>query len=239
MSHWAACLLTAQIGEFSLLRLFPGIEFAEVGGALWLRGNNLETNLEQELKRIPGLIRFELMASNRLRPVESRISDRVLPAAIWRPLKDAVGVTLPVAALSGETTRKVPLVLIRSSVEQPVSALRISLDEWVQYVTGAAMVRLNPLRFAAMEARQVLVLGCPLPAISGQRFGERGGLLVPCGFTWSPPVEAVVLRQLFSLGADDYVILAEDNTHQILRSEQFVPASRSAARRTLAEWNHA
>jgi hypothetical protein len=52
-------------------------------------------------------------------------------------------------------------------------------------------------------------------------------------------VEPAVLRQLFDLKAGDFVILGEDNTHQVIHSEQFVAARRSAARVTLREWNHA
>jgi hypothetical protein len=95
------------------------------------------------------------------------------------------------------------------------------------------------LRFAAAEHREVLVLGNPLPALPGRHYAGKDGILVPCGFSWTPRVEAGVLRQLFDLKAGDFVVLGEDNTHQVMHSEQFVPASRSAARVTRKEWDHA
>jgi hypothetical protein len=89
-----------------------------------------------------------------------------------------------------------------------------------------------------MENREVLVLGSPLPGIPGRRYAGSEGILVPCGYAWSPSVEVSVLRQLFELHPNDWVLLDEDHTHQVIRAEQFVPASRSAARRTIAEWSN-
>ena len=239
MNQWAACLPEAQIAEFAALRLFPGIEAAEVGGAWWLRGGKLNETLERELKKIPRLSLFELLPSNRLRPIESRIPDKILPPANWRPIKERVTVGLPVAALAGEARQKIPVILVRSAKEEKAAALRVSLNDWVRFATHAPAIRLKPLRFAATEEREVLVLGHPLPGIPGKRYSQNSGLFVPCGFTWSPPVDAAVLRELFELKTSDIALLAEDNTHQVIHAEQFVPASRSAARITMAEWSHA
>jgi hypothetical protein len=226
------------VSDLAALRLFPNIEFAEIGGAYWLRGTTLDDVLEHELKKIPGLARFTLLPSDKLRHAGSRIPDRTLPPAVWRPLRQAVTAALPVAALGGENTQKIPIALIRASEEQPVLALLTGLDAWVEYAAGASLARLAPLRFAATENREVLVLGTPLPSISGRRFAGTEGILAPCGFSWTPKVEPSVLRQLFELRPDDWVLLAEDNTHQIIRAEQFVAASRSAARRTFMEWSN-
>lgn len=239
MPGWAACLLSGRVADLAALRLFPSIEFTEIGGAYWLRGTTLDETLEHELKKIPGLARFTMLPSDKLRPAGSRISDQTLPPAVWRQLRQAVTATLPVAALCGQNTQRIPVSLVRDDNEQPALALLTGLEAWVDYASGAALARLAPLRFAAMENREVLVLGAPLPSISGRRFTGTEGILTPSGFTWTPKVEAGVLRQLFELRPDDWVLLAEDNTHQVIRAEQFVPVSRSAARRTLMEWSNA
>lgn len=229
---WAASLSNGCAADLAGLRLFPDIEFAEIGGVCWVRGSRLEETLEQELKKVPGLMRFEVFSSNRLRPVGSRIPDQQLPLGKWRPLKEQLAVALPVAALAGKTNRRIPIVLIRTCDEQTASALRTTLENWVEYATTAPLIRLKHLRFAAADNREVLILGTPLPALSGQRHAFHQGLLVPCGFTWSPSVDASVLREVFNVRPEDYVLLCEDNTHQIIPEEQFVPATRSGARLT-------
>jgi hypothetical protein len=239
MPGWASCLLSGRVADLAALRLFPNIEFAEIAGVYWLRGTALDDALEHELKKIPGLTRFALLPSDKLRPCDSRIPDRSLPSAIWRSLKQAVIATLPVAGLCGENSQKISLALVRDAEEQPAVALLVGLKTWVEYATSAPLVRLASLKFAAMENREVVILGGPLPGISGRLFAGAEGILVPCGFTWTPKVEAGVLRQLFELRPDDCVLLAEDNTHQVIRAEQFVPASRSAARRTTMDFTNA
>lgn len=235
MSGWAACLPTKRAHDLAALRLFPDIDFAEVHGVYWLRGASLDETLERELKKVPGLDRFELLPAERLRPVESRIPDRILPNVQWQPLKQCFSVTLPVAVLGGESQQRIPVMLVRDSREQPAAALGLPLNTWVTYASTAPLVRLGPLRFAAMEGSQALVIGTPLPSLPGRRYSEESGVLVPCGFTWSPAVDPGVLQQLFKLGRGDVVVLAEDNTHQTIRAEQFVAASRSASRLSLEQ----
>src|ERR1044071_368531 len=118
MPAWAACLLSGRTSDFAALRLLPNIEFAEVGGAYWLRGTRLDDALEHELKKIPGLARFELLPAEQLRPVDSRIPDRTLPKVGWHSLRQVLVGTLPVAALAGENTRKIGITLVRSEAEQ-------------------------------------------------------------------------------------------------------------------------
>jgi MoxR-vWA-beta-propeller ternary system domain bpX2 len=239
MHPWAACLSDARADDFAALRLFPAVEVAVVGGVWWLRGEKLDQDLQRELKKIPRLVVFEILVSQRLRLVASRIPDRTLPPAVWRPVKEAVAVTLPIAALAGEARQKIQVTLVRTAAEQAAAALQVGLDAWAQYATEAPTVRLRPLRFAAMEERQVLILGHPLPGISGKGYAESSGIFVPCGFTWSPRVDAAVLRQLLNLKETDIALLAEDNTHQVIHAEQFVPASRSATRNTVNDWANA
>ena len=232
MHRWAACILSRDVSVVAELRLIPGIEVAEICGTLWLRGQNCDAALEKLLQKIPGLELFDLLDSGRLKRRGFRIPDRMLPPATWQWIGDFVKTCLPAAALAGEVRQKLSIRLIRSQVVEPASALLTTARSWTEIATTAPLARLAPLRFAAAEHGQVLVLGLPLPSVTGCQLVDRQGILVPCGFTWEPGVDASVLRQLFGLGADGIAILSEDNTHQVLCAEQFVKASRSAARGT-------
>ena len=237
--RWAACVSAANLGYLGALRLFPRVEFAPAGELGWLRGPALDSDLEHALKQVPGLERFDWIESERLRPVGSRIADRRLPGLAWRPLREALPVALPTAALPGEARQKTALSLLRSSAEADATALLTTMEAWHNFSTTTSLVRLDRLRFAVMETGQVLVLGTPLPSAPGTRLAGVQGILVPCGFTWSPAVDAAVLRQLFQLNGEDVVVLAEDHTAQVIRNEQLVPASRSATRASLEELRHA
>jgi MoxR-vWA-beta-propeller ternary system domain bpX2/FtsH ternary system domain X7 len=232
MNTWAACISSADCEVLGPLRLFPGVDCAEIGGFVWLRGQESNEDLERALARVPGLERFELLASGRLKSPHSRIPAGTLPPAAWRPLKEMLLPALPAAALPAEIKQKLALTLTRSGVEQTPTALLTTLAAWKEFCCHAAAARLEPLAFAVAEDQQTLVAGEPLPALPGVRLVNQSGILTPCGYAWSPAVDAAVVRELLGLGADDVAVFAADSTHQVVRAEQFVRASRSAARAT-------
>ncbi len=237
MSNWAACITVADFAELAALRLFPGLECGEANGMVWLRGNTSGEELDRTLAKVPGLERFEVLESGRLKSPHSRIPGGKLPPVAWRPLKELLVPALPTAAMAGETRQKLALTLVRSGVEQPPAALLTTLSAWTGFAERAPVIRLDGLAFAVSDDQQALVLGKPVPPLPGIRMVNQSGILTPCGFAWSPPVEPAALKDLFALGPNDVVVLAEDGTHQVIRSEQFVRASRSAARATREEFN--
>lgn len=249
MTRWAASLPSGLARELASLRLFPSLELAIGRGLIWIRSEQpLTPDLDRELRKIPGLKRYEATENDRLRMVGSRIADVTLPAGPWSPLRQFSTVSLPPCGPGAETRQKIPLLLARVTTEQmrppagstvgpkgfQADALVTTLEEWVSFATVAATVRLERLRFAVMEDRTTLVLGTPLPGIPGRPHTLSSGVLVPCGWAWSPPVDPSVVRELVAAGPDDLILLAHDHTHQVIRAEQLLPASRSAARLTLA-----
>jgi hypothetical protein len=110
-----------------------------------------------------------------------------------------------------------------------------SFAEWSAFTLGAPEVRLGNLSFAVAENGETLVIGRPLPSVPGVRLVDHSGILTPCGFEWTPAVDAAVLRELFNLAEADAVVLHPDGTHQVIRAEQFVGASRCAVRLTASE----
>ncbi|EEF58751.1 hypothetical protein [Pedosphaera parvula] len=239
MNSWAACIPFSEAAELAVIRLFPGIECAKVAGTLWLRGNNGSEELEQALRGISDLERFELLESGWLKSAESRIPERILPRVEWQPLKGAMLPGLPTAALPGETRQKLPLTLVRTHTEATPGAILADFDAWYEFAIQAPEIRLKGLRFAVNEERRVSVIGHPVPPIKGLQLVDYSGILIPCGFTWFPAVEAMVLSELFNRGAEDFVIFFEDHTHQIIKPEQLLTASRSAVRETYSKLLHA
>jgi hypothetical protein len=87
------------------------------------------------------------------------------------------------------------------------------------------------LRFAATSNR-TLIAGNPLPPLDGTRLWERGGIIVPCGFDLSPPIDPATLRRALALSADDAALFQEDGNWELIPAGAFVPARRSAIRLT-------
>lgn len=237
-ASWAARIDAADAEALSALRLVPGLEVAMLSHILWLRGAAWDESLALALRKVSGLVRFEVLPGGRLLAQGARVPEGRLPELRWQPLKDWFSVRLPTAARSAEMAARQPLKLVRSSEERPANALLADLASWAAFASTTAEIRLRPLRFAAAQDGRVWIEGAPLPAIPGERFHLRDGVAAPCGFAWSPEIETPVLQKWLGLANGDSAILLRDGTWEMLREEQFVPASRSAARMTAQSQAH-
>ncbi len=238
-AKWVACLEARDAESLAELRLIPGLEIATAAHVIWLRGPDWDEALGAALRKIPGLRQFEALPNGSLLPRGARVPDGRLPELRWSPLRANVPVRLPAPAPSGAgNPAPVRLSLIRTDVEMPANALLTETLAWLDWTAQAPQIRLRPLRFAAASDGRVWVEGAPVPAIPGQRFHVRDSIATPCGWTWSPALEAAALARWLSLAADDRALAAEDGRWEIIKVEQFVPATRSAARLTAQELHH-
>jgi hypothetical protein len=234
--NWAARIPIADSAALWPLRLFPAVELGSTPTHVWIRGGAVGEELERALQKVPGLERFEVLAFGKLRALSERIPHGFLPGMQWQPLARALPVLLPTSALPGNALGKANLVLVRSAREFPASLLKTSLEEWLEFATAAAEIRLQRLTFAAQDSGAVFIRGAPMPPLRGEFFAEQNGIAVPCGWTWQPAVSSGVLRELFGIAQGDLIVL-EQAGYMHLRPEQFVPATRSAVRSTAAEFS--
>lgn len=229
---WVICLAREDAAALAEQRLANGLEVAEAGADLWLRGPPGEDALDAKLAAVPASGRYELLAANQLRRIGHRVPSARLPALQWQPLSAWLRVELPVAALPANSPAPIPLRLVRSGDEHEPELLLTSLVEFTRFAAQAAQVRLDRLQFAAAADGRVLVRGRPLPPLPGQRFVRHSGLALPAGFAWQPAVSAEVLARRFGVSGDSLVLWNDDGTITRFHGEQFVPATRSAVRET-------
>lgn len=230
MNGWAVRLEAADANYAAALRTVPQLLAFADEHALWVRGPTLDEPLELRLRSLPGAQRFDVDAANRLTLIGQRIPSGTLPAGDWRPLRDWFAVELPGAALAGVTDERMPLELVRGGNPAEPTLLRLDLDAWREYAIEAPQVRLERWTFAVSESRAALVRGTPLPPLPGERFVESAGIAVPAGWTWTPAVEASVVRDVFGLTAGDVALWNAHGSWERLRAEDFVKATRSAVR---------
>jgi hypothetical protein len=227
---WATSVIVADASTLGALRLHPGVEVAEIGAVVWLRGRPASAELESELKKLPTGPLYDLLAGGRLRIRGQRVPDGLLPRADWKPLDQWLKVCLPPAAYPGQIAHRVPLRLVRSDREQRATVFLTNLRHWIDFAVHAPEVRLKNLAFAVAADQQVVVRGFPPPSMPGQRFVDHGGVAVPVGFGWMPAVDPEVLRQVFNVADGALILWLADGTLTEILAEQFVAATRSAAR---------
>jgi hypothetical protein len=249
---WAIRLSRADASSVAAaLRLRPKVHAAldvyggaagAVGGSagdgdLWLRGDAMDESLDRIVRQLAPAARFsisttgggeELIPYRHLLPV-----GRLSGALQWMPLHELLTVERPTSAMPGSKPSPVKITIVRAETERPAAMLRTSLATWAAYADTAPGVRLRALRFAAKHD-EVVIAGRPLPPLPGVRLWVSDGIAVPCGWTWSPPVDAITLRRALALREHDVALFAEDGTWQYVPAEAFVAARRSAVRRTAA-----
>lgn len=235
-SPWAVRIPLPHAWSAGGLRLRAGVLACEMDGALWLRGEFLSDELELELRKLPGGERYNVSAApggRTLTPRGARVPAGTLPAGPWAPLAEWLAPAAQPAALAGQVGQLASLRLQRTGREETASALVTSLAEWTGYACDAPVVRLRPLRFAACGDGRTLVHGTPLPPIAGRRYVERGGVAVPSGFVLAPALDPASLRALLGVGRGALALFDEDGSYERISADDFVAASRAAARATL------
>jgi hypothetical protein len=139
-------------------------------------------------------------------------------------------VELPLAALAGEPGSKASLAMVRCHVPKDSNVLWTIASAWHEWALSASQVRLRNLAFAATADSEVVVRGTPMPPIKGRRFVECDGVAVEAGWTWSPPLDAGVVREALELARNGLALLHSDGTWDHIPAEAFVHATRSAVR---------
>lgn len=234
---WAVLLNANDVAAVGDLRTLPGVEGCHVGDQLWLRGLELSDTLRDRLKRLPATGRYVVGNDNALTAEGELVPQGYLPSGPWLKLVDLIGISVASAVIDVEETSRRPTVklqLVRDPIFRDPDILICSLSDWLRYAESAPQIRLDAWAFAVSETHEVIVRGMPLPPLPGERWVHHEGILVPAGWIWSPPLSASSLRRHLGVSSGDVVrISGETQLHyEIVASEFFVKASRSAVRLT-------
>lgn len=231
--QWVVTVPVCESASLSSLRLWPHVCVFVVDDVIWVRGNTADEVQSRTLLTLPASDRFEVHEGRRLfRPLE-RTPSGTLPDGDWIPIADWIEVTLPVARVVTARIPRMTIQLARSGEPpKPAEFLITNGAAWVSWGATAPQVRLDSLWFAASGEGRILVRGHPLPPLPGEQFAEHDNIAVPCGWTWRPAVSAEAVRRAANVEDGALLILLRDGTHETVRTNDFVPARRSAIRQT-------
>ncbi len=231
---WAVVLKGEDALSLAFLRCERDIEVHGDDGALWVRGGEASPELELALRKLPCVERYSITEDRQLVRRGALVPRGQLPEGEWIPIERYLRVASRASALAGETSRRVPLRLVRGTKELTPTVLITSFDAWLDYTTKAPECRLRPLAFAASATGRAFVRGAPLPPLPGTLCVDRGGIVVPAGYEWTPRVDAEIVRDLLDLAAGALALFGVDGAVDIISEESLVAASRCAVRRTAA-----
>jgi hypothetical protein len=227
---WAVRVPKSESHSIAKLRAVDGLLICEQADNVWLRGDNLDEELTVRLRALPRATRFSVLPDWQLVEFGQRVPRGMLPDGKWKALTDWAHVELPSICWPGELQERVPIRLVRSRFVSDARALQTTIAELLAWTGAAPRVRLDPLRFAMCRDGRVLIHGWPLPPLRGRRLTFSEGIAAPAGWTWSPGIDAEVLRDACRLAPGDVALLWPDATWELIESEQFARVTRSAVR---------
>ena len=188
--QWAVRLPAAQLNALGRLRQAPGVQVLELGGAIWLRGEQRDEKLRRRLATLPEARLHSVLDDGQLVELHRRVPSGHLPSGDWAELSQWLQVALPTAALPAQVTERPVLRIVRGGAAQDANVLLTEGSHWLNFGGSSAAIRLKPLTFAVSSSPTVVIRGTPLPPLPGERFVEIGGIAVAAGYRWDPPVRA-------------------------------------------------
>jgi hypothetical protein len=219
-------LLQAKyLDRLGSIRNVPGWKAARDGPEIWLRGPVSNGLFQTAINSLPMESCYLVDDEGRLFPAGKQTPVAILKDLAWQNLRDFLPLEMPVSAMPGEADGRVQIKLVRSNVEQDVFALKIDFKDWKTYVETAPAIRLQQLRFAVSDVKEVLVTGNPVPALKGQRYWRNRNLLLPAGFDFDPPVLADLLP-----ASGDFILFDEQGNRETIPAVAFAAAKRTTVR---------
>lgn len=238
MAGWALRIRNDDLGSLCALWRVPGVEALPQSNGIWLRGGDPDDATRRLLPTLPNEGRFEITEHGALIAPGQRVPLGVLPSGHWRPLRDLLELQLPQAKMAAQIDPAVQVDLVPCQDARNPNVLVTDFDVWYHYAIAAPQVRLNACEFAVSADRRALIRGSTLPPIPGTSAVETAGLVVPCGWTWNPPVDAAILARAWRIRAGDLCLIWPGKSLEVIKADQLVAASRSAVQLTRKAMQH-
>ncbi|MFM7057155.1 MAG: hypothetical protein ACKO2P_09575 [Planctomycetota bacterium] len=242
--RWAFHVSLIRVQRLAGLRCRPGVEVAECGDDVWVSGSGLDAALSAVLAVCADGPVYHVDAQNRLIPYGHQVPVGRLPVLQWQPLTRWLEPELPVTQIVRARFSACRLTLERSAMEQPAAVLVTSWSDFESWAEEAAEVRLRACQFAVCvddQRRLVCLRGRPLPPLPGPRYWGVSNLAVPCGFTWSPAVDAETVRAVLerraaetaaSVTSAELILWHASGEVDVIQRGEFLPSLRTHVRAT-------
>ena len=214
------------------VRCMEGLQAAEEGNCIWIRGINALLEMDKELLRLPATNTFIIDEENNLFLPGGLTPVAILKPLEWTSLTGFITVEAPTAALPGKTNDKVKLKIIPSAIVRKGAAILTTLDVWKQYAETASETRLFATRFAVSEKNKVLIMGDPLPSLPGIEYWQTGNVLLPAGYDFEFSIMEEFVNKKLNENKSSVILFDKDGSWQKIDKSFFVISKRSAIRLT-------
>jgi hypothetical protein len=212
-------------------RTMPGLCAALYENEIWIRGIMLSGTEESTTARIPSQRNYFLDKENQLFLPYATTPVARLTELDWKPLKEMLPVTMPVAAFSGIQENRYNIRIIASESEKGISATLLSVKEWKRIAVDLPETRLKQIHFAVASDNRVLLLNSRFLPGAGKHFWIEDYFLLPLGFDFDPPQIRGMLRNRLNPSEDSVFLFDTEGAYERISLTRFTQGSRLTVHR--------
>ena len=195
--------------------------------SMWLRVPSAD---EERFARLPLLGRWRCDDDGAMVAFGKSVPEVNLPEGEWKAVSEVLGFLFPDKTAPGIPPLPVGFELVASDEVREVDALIGDWNDFYRWSERVLEPRVTCLMFAMERGGRVMVVGSPLPAISGAGFYKVGRLWLPCGFGLPAYVWPDLVERVLGAGQGLFAVLCKDGCHELLSEAAFVAGSRAAVR---------
>ncbi len=231
MKAYLLVITKNELNALGAIRGMPGIMVAE-NNYLYVKGIDDAMLNDKRVKQLPVLQSYRLDEEGRMFPLKGFTPVALLPFLQWLPIALFLKIALPVSALPGSISDKLPIRLLQSNGARKGCAILTSLEAWKNYIETTSAARIEHLQFAVAMNGEVLIMGTPLPAIPGNELYNEGEVLVPAGYVFEAPLVAGILHKKLNAKKNAVLLFMTSGAWHTIPNASFVKATRSGVRLT-------
>lgn len=230
ISSYITSIAAAEEASLYAIRHWKNLSVAFDGDSIWIKGFSREQAFSPYLKQIPFIELYE-QREGLLFKKGKLVPERKMPRGLlWNPVQHAFPVSVgEVNPPFSGVNQKIPVRIVPAAAEQPAKALLTEMNVAEDYITRAAAVRLQPLRWCVIGNKAFFV-GTPLLSIPGTAYWLHNRNFIPAGHDFEFPVLAKSIYQRLDPERDSNIIWFTDSSYIRLPEKILVPLSVSSFR---------
>ena len=227
---WAICIKPDGVDSLGPLRCTRGLQVFMADEEVWVRGENLETLSSLEVRSLPAVGRYHVVA-DRLLPLGKCLPVGLLPKGPWSSLHEWAEVDMTRPLLPGKAVERLGLSLTRSESTAESNLLITSVEACGVWAEHASALRLARLSVALdLNQQRVLVKGTPLPPLPGARYVVNGSVGLPAGYAFDLSVSCADVVSLLRLTPGQCAFFEPDGSWSVFNDDDLTAATRSTLR---------
>jgi hypothetical protein len=216
--------------DLAHIRAWDNVKVTFDQNSIWLKDFTYAQIHSVEVKSVPYKLLF-YSKEGKLYLMNSLLPDRNIPSGLWTPIDRAFPITLPSFNHNYFGVKdQIELLLIPSENEAAAYAMITSAHNLNEYISTAAQLRFENIKWTILNNDQVLLLGIPILPIKGDVYWRRGSFLIPNGYDFDLPELSDTVNTKINPDNTHWIVWSIHNTYAPIEYKDLIPLSLSSYR---------